>query len=171
MSMKKKICALLLAAVACLGLAACGGSNGEDVGGTALTIAITNDENTLAPFTYVSSTGLTVNRLIYDTLFTTDLENNLVPWMVEEDYTVENSQVFTFRLVEGQTFHNGEPVDAEAVRFSFTYPATQVNSTQRRIWSGSSGGCARKALGLSRSQVAQLSTWGRNVSSAATVAP
>ena len=133
MSMKKKICALLLAAAACLGLAACGGSNGEDVGGTALTIAITNDENTLAPFTYVSSTGLTVNRLIYDTLFTTDLENNLVPWMVEEDYTVENSQVFTFRLVEGQTFHNGEPVDAEAVRFSFTYPATQVNSTQRRI--------------------------------------
>ena len=57
----------------------------EETGGTVetLTIAITKDENTLAPFTYVSSTGLTVNRLIYDTLFTIDLENNVVPWMVE----------------------------------------------------------------------------------------
>ena len=34
-----------------------------------LTIAVTKDENTLAPFTHVSSTGLTVNRLVYDTLF------------------------------------------------------------------------------------------------------
>ena len=36
----------------------------------ALTIAITKDENTLAPFTYVSGTGTLVNRLIYDTLMT-----------------------------------------------------------------------------------------------------
>lgn len=98
-----------------------------------LVVAITKDENTLSPFTYVSATGLTANRLIYDTLLTTDLENNIIPWMVETDYKQENNQVFTFKLLEGQKFHNGDPVDAEAVRFSFTYPADKNNSSQRKI--------------------------------------
>ena len=131
----------LLAAVLilCLSLTACGGNagntdqNSAGDGTTAVTIAITKDENTLAPFTYVSATGLTVNRLVYDTLLTTELENNVIPWMVEEDYTVENNQVYTFRLLEGQTFHNGDPVNAEAVKFSFTYPADQAASGPRKI--------------------------------------
>ena len=46
-----------------------------------LTIAITNDENTLAPYTYVSGTGLVTNRLIYDTLLTIDKDNNIIPWI------------------------------------------------------------------------------------------
>ena len=129
---KKSLLAALLCL--CLCLTGCGGDSGQrgEDGGLALTIAITKDENTLAPFTYVSSTGLTVNRLIYDTLFTTDLEGSLVPWMVEEDYTVEDNQIFTFRLLPGQKFHNGEAVDAEAVKFSFTYPADQTASSYRK---------------------------------------
>lgn len=99
----------------------------------ALTIAITKDENTLAPFTYVSGTGTLVNRLIYDTLMTTDLDNNIIPWMVEDDYQVEDSKVFTFTLKDGQKFHNGDPVTVEDVKFSFTYPATQNVSTQRKL--------------------------------------
>ena len=35
-----------------------------------LNVAVTKDENTLSPFTYVSGTGLTVNRLIFDPLLT-----------------------------------------------------------------------------------------------------
>ena len=100
---------------------------------TVLTIAVTKDENSLAPFTYVSSTGLTVNRLLYDTLFTTDLENNVIPWMVADDYTVENNQVYTVTLLPGQTFHNGDPVNAAAVKFSFEYPADKNVSSQRKV--------------------------------------
>lgn len=146
--MKKRIITLLLTLALCLGLVACGSqtqSTGAETPDTAetpsnnggdveqLTIAITKDENTLAPFTYVSSTGLTVNRLVYDTLLTIDLENNVVPWMVEDDYQVENNQIYTFKLLPGQTFHNGEPVDAEAVAFSYTYPADQAASSYRKI--------------------------------------
>jgi peptide/nickel transport system substrate-binding protein len=98
-----------------------------------LTIAITKDENSLAPFTYVSATGLTVNRLVYDTLFTPDMENNVVPWMVEDDYTVENNQVYTMKLLPGQFFHNGNPVNADAVKFSFEYPADKNVSGQRKV--------------------------------------
>ena len=157
--MKRRSLALLLALALCLGLAACGSNPRQTTENTApdtldtdsqpsgteetlsetagtvdqLTIAITKDENTLALFTYVSSTGLTVNRLIYDTLFTIDLQNNVVPWMVEDDYTVENNRVYTVKLRKGQTFHNGDPVNAEAIVFSFTYPADQTASGYRKI--------------------------------------
>ena len=141
--MKRKFLSLFLAAVAVVSLSACGGGAGESSapssdGGAegqaeSLTIAITNDENTLAPYTYVSATGLTVNRLIYDTLFTTDENNEIIPWMVEEDYTVEDARVYTMTLKEGLRFHNGQPVTAEDVAFSFTYPATQSVAGLRSI--------------------------------------
>ena len=140
--MKRKILAGLLAATMLL-CSACSGSKetqkpgAEKTEGTSqadtLTIAITKDENTLSPFTYVSGTGLIVNRLIYDTLFTTDLENRIIPWMVEEDYEVVDSQIFTFTLKDGLKFHNGNPVTAEDVKFSFTYPASQNVSGQRKV--------------------------------------
>lgn len=97
-----------------------------------LTIAITKDENTLAPFTYVSGTGLTVNRLIYDTLMTTNVDDEIIPWMVEDDYEVVDFKEYTFTLKEGQTFHNGNPVTAEDIKFSFEYPSTQNVSGQRK---------------------------------------
>lgn len=98
-----------------------------------LNIAITNDENTLSPFTYVSGTGLTANRLIYDTLLTTDEDDNIIAWMVEDDYEVVDFKEYTFTLREGQEFHNGNPVTAEDIKFSFEYPATQNVSGQRSV--------------------------------------
>lgn len=97
-----------------------------------LTIAITNDENTLAPFTYVSGTGLTANRLIYDTLMTTDVNDEIIPWMIEDDYEVVDFKEYTFTLKEGQEFHNGNPVTAEDIKFSFEYPSGQNVSGQRK---------------------------------------
>ena len=98
-----------------------------------LTIAITNDENTLAPYTYVSGTGLVANRLIYDTLLTIDKDNNIIPWMVD-DYTVsDDSKVYTMKLLDGQKFHNGNPVTAEDVKFSFEYAADKNVAGLRKI--------------------------------------
>lgn len=97
-----------------------------------LTIAITKDENTLAPFTYVSGTGLTANRLIYDTLMTTNSSDEIIPWMVEDDYEVVDFKEYTFTLKEGQKFHNGNPVTADDIKFSFEYPSGQNVSGQRK---------------------------------------
>ena len=97
-----------------------------------LTIAITKDENTLAPFTYVSGTGLTANRLVYDTLMTTDVNDEIIPWMVEDDYEVVDFKEYTFTLKEGQKFHNGNPVTADDIKFSFEYPSGQNVSGQRK---------------------------------------
>lgn len=107
----------------------------SDVSGAVdtLNIAITKDENTLAPFTYVSGTGLTVNRLVYDTLMTTDSEDNIIPWMIEDDYEVVDFKEYTLTLKEGLKFHNGNPVTPEDIKFSYEYPATQNVSGQRKV--------------------------------------
>ena len=99
-----------------------------------LTIAITKDENSLTPFTYVSSTGTIVNSLIYDALFIADLNNDIVPWMVEEDYSVSDDyRSYTFTLRDGLKFHDGSPVTTADIEFSYTYPAGQNSASQRKI--------------------------------------
>jgi peptide/nickel transport system substrate-binding protein len=127
----KKLAAILAAGVMTLSMPICTVYAEESV--DSLNIAITKDENTLAPFTYVSGTGLTVNRLIYDTLMTTDSEDNIIPWMVEDDYENVDFKEYTFTLRDGQKFHNGNPVTAEDVKFSFEYPSTQNVSGQRKV--------------------------------------
>ena len=99
-----------------------------------LIIAINNDENSLTPFNYVSGTGLIVNRLIYDTLLTQDKDGKIIPWMVEDDYHVsDDNRIFTFKLKDGQFFHNGQPVLSEDVKFSFEYPANKNAAIFRKI--------------------------------------
>lgn len=142
--MKSTISKLLTLGL-CLGLMACRGPDtgtqtevlNAEVGAKhpeTLTIAITKDENTLAPFTYVSGTGLVANRLIYDTLLTQDRKGNIIAWMVEDDYVVsDDNKVFTFKLRDGQYFHNGQPVTVEDVKFSFEYPADKNVAGLRKI--------------------------------------
>lgn len=119
----KRVLILLLCLL--LILTACGNSEKNTEQGDSVVIAITKDENSLTPFTYVTATGSTVNRLIYDTLFTTDLENNVIPWMIEADYKIEDGyKTYTFTLIEGQKFQDGTPVTTEDVAFSMTYGKT-----------------------------------------------
>ena len=43
----------------------------------------------------------------------------VVPWLAESWETSPDGKTWTFHLVGNARFHNGDPVDAEAVRFSF----------------------------------------------------
>jgi len=118
----KRFLICLLAVVLILSLTACGRTDGKNSAEDSVVIAINKDENNLTPYTYVTSTGSVVNRLMYDTLFTTDLENNVIPWMVEDDYKIEDGyKSYTFTLIEGQKFQDGTPVTTADVEFSFTY--------------------------------------------------
>lgn len=91
-----------------------------------LTIAISADENTLTPFTYVhGSPGFDAMSLIYDTLFVRAPDNTIIPWMVK-DYSVENdSKVYHITLEDGLKWHDGQPLTAEDVKFTFEYVLTQ----------------------------------------------
>ncbi|WP_137178357.1 ABC transporter substrate-binding protein [Roseomonas sp. AR75] len=61
-----------------------------------------------------------IQQSIYDAL--AKYVNNppqIVPWLAERWETSADQTVWTFHLVANAKFHNGDPVDAEAVRYSF----------------------------------------------------
>ena len=100
-----------------------------------LTIAISKDESTLTPYTYVTGTpGLEVLRLVYDSLFTLDSDGKIIPWMIEDDYTVDaDNKVYSMQLKSDLKWHDGEALTAEDVKFTMEYPLEQNMSRWKKI--------------------------------------
>ena len=88
-----------------------------------LTIAITRDENSITPITYVTGTpGFDIMKLMYDSLFAISAENTVIPWMVADDFEISADQkTFTMTLLDGQMWHDGTPLTGEDVAFTFDY--------------------------------------------------
>jgi peptide/nickel transport system substrate-binding protein len=61
---------------------------------------------------------LIINTSIYDTLLTRDKQLQLVPALATS-YKLVSEKVWEVKLRQGVKFHNGEPFDANAVKFSF----------------------------------------------------
>jgi peptide/nickel transport system substrate-binding protein len=59
-----------------------------------------------------------VQDKIFETLVFLDNENNVHPWLATSWEPSEDNLTWTFHLRDDVTFHNGEPFNAEAVRFS-----------------------------------------------------
>ena len=72
--------------------------------------------------------------MIYDTLFGTDEKSRIQPQMVDKWTVSPDNRLWTFTLREGVSFHDGSPLDADAVVFSFerqrdpTHPARRATS-------------------------------------------
>lgn len=105
-----------------------------EVNRESLIIAIHTDESTLTPFTYVRGyPGIEVMRLIYDSLFAMDKNNEPIPWMARE-YAVDSEfRVFSITLHDNLQWHDGVKVTSEDVQFAFTYALSQSNSRWIRI--------------------------------------
>ena len=121
----------LLLAVASLALASCGESAGEPApegggGGTAA-------EETQGPLVFANpttfpdldpSTGFSnenvVQQNVYETLtfYDPDGEEQVRPRLAESWEASEDGLTWTFTLREGATFHDGTPVNAQAVKYS-----------------------------------------------------
>lgn len=85
-----------------------------------LRFALSFDDTNLTPYTYLVYQNLT---MVWDTLFWHDSENNIVPWMVESFEVSEDGMTWDLTLHEGLRWHDGEPVTAEDVAFTFDYVA------------------------------------------------
>jgi peptide/nickel transport system substrate-binding protein len=61
-----------------------------------------------------------IQQSVYDALakYVND-PPQIVPWLAERWESNGNQTVWTFHLVRNAKFHNGDPLDAEAVRYSF----------------------------------------------------
>jgi peptide/nickel transport system substrate-binding protein len=68
---------------------------------------------------YDFSTRMMQNA-VYDALAKyVDSPPKIVPWLAEKWESNADATVWTFNLAKNAKFHNGDPVDAEAVRYSF----------------------------------------------------
>lgn len=101
----------------------------EDDGGQAprsktVTVALNGFENNLTPFTHTflsfPNTHDLVN-LVYDTLFWSQAQRDPEPWLAKSAESSPDAKVWTVKLREGVTWHDGRPFTAEDVKFSMEY--------------------------------------------------
>jgi peptide/nickel transport system substrate-binding protein len=75
------------------------------------------DPTTLDPQWHEETPAYNVLLNIYDTLLFRDKDLKIIPWLAES-WRLVNPTTWEFKLRKGVKFHNGEEVDAEAVKFS-----------------------------------------------------
>lgn len=87
-----------------------------------LRIAITGDESTLNPYTYVTGyPGWNLLLLQYDTLYQLDIDGVPQPWLVTEATTSEDGLTVTLDLRDDVVWHDGEIFNVEDVVFTIEY--------------------------------------------------
>ena len=89
-----------------------------------VTVALPGFENNLTPFTL--SFGAFPNThdlitLVYDTLFWSQNDVNPEPWLAESAEPSTDFKMWTVKLQKGATWHDGKPVTAEDIKFTFEY--------------------------------------------------
>lgn len=89
-----------------------------------LTIALPGYENNLTPFT-VSFLALPNTHdlltLVYDTLFWSQNDKSPEPWLAESAVPSADRKEWTVKLRPGMKWHDGKPLTAEDIKFSFDY--------------------------------------------------
>lgn len=147
-----RIIALILAMVTILSLAGCGSGSGSgsqtDTQNSAnpsqkdqtaspkkdtLVIALPGEPQSLDPYAHSMYYNFMVSTLIYDTLFTKDKDGNIVPelatsWEFTDDLTLHVT------LRDDVTFHDGNKLTAEDVKFSFATAAASSFSSSIFAW-------------------------------------
>jgi peptide/nickel transport system substrate-binding protein len=119
------LCSVLLAACAptVAPVAPQAAPAGEGAGAVErLRIALIGDESTLTPYTYVTGyPGWNLLTLQYDTLYQIDLNGVPQPWLATSATVSEDGLTVTLELRDDVTWHDGQPLTAADVKFTFDY--------------------------------------------------
>lgn len=95
-----------------------------------LVIAISGDETSLNPYTYVTGyPGWNLLNLMHDSLLVLDENNEPQPLLATEWQVSDDGLTYDLTLRDDVTWHDGEPFDADDVAFTFDYV---VDNTQSR---------------------------------------
>lgn len=113
---------------------ATGGPAESDDGAAApagdLVVAISGDETSLNPYTYVTGyPGWNLLNLMHDSLLVLDENNEPQPLLASEWDVSDDGLTYDLTLRDDVTWHDGEPFDADDVAFTFDYV---VDNTQSR---------------------------------------
>lgn len=82
-------------------------------------VALGSDTSTMDPHMHTERMGIIINQHIFDTLLARDTKTwQPIPHLAESVRNV-NPMTWELKLRKGVKFHNGEPFNAESVKFSF----------------------------------------------------
>ena len=111
-----------------LGLAASSPALAQDDDGggeepTTVRVALNGFENNLTPFTITFATGRPDDllMLVYDSLFWSQTTDDPEPWLAESATPSDSNRTWTVKLRPNLTWHDGRPLTAEDVKFTFDY--------------------------------------------------
>src|SRR5437588_5696090 len=119
--------AMRLAAAAALVAISCGTAAAQ----SALRIGLAEDPDILDPTLARTYVGRIVFASICDKLFDIDAKLTVVPQLALSHETSEDGKTVTIKLRPNVKFHDGEPLDAEAAKFSFDRHLTMAGSFRK----------------------------------------
>jgi len=88
------------------------------------------DQGFPSPFAYMRGGGYIQASFIYDTLMWKDATGKLIPWLATGFKQSDDAKLYTFELRDGVTWHDGQPLTADDVAFTFDYFRSQTISPQ-----------------------------------------
>ncbi|CAA9480396.1 MAG: Oligopeptide ABC transporter, periplasmic oligopeptide-binding protein OppA [uncultured Solirubrobacteraceae bacterium] len=78
-----------------------------------------------SPFAYIAGPGYVQMSFLYDTLLCKDASGRLLPWLAQSFERSADGLTYTFALRERVRWHDGRPLTAQDVAFTFEYFAAQ----------------------------------------------
>ncbi len=101
--------------------------------GKTLTVAIPNSPTTLDPINAVIHDPMVITYMIFENLIDMDVDGNLVPQLAKAMPEVSADKLtYTFDLRDDVAFHNGQPMMAEDVKYSFESMLDPKRAAARR---------------------------------------
>jgi hypothetical protein len=102
----------------------------EPVTGGEVVMAVESETNSYLPGKFAGSeAGYNVARAVYDSLMLKDDEGTLQPYLAESLEPNEDFTQYTLKLREGVLFHDGTPLNAEAIKYAFDNHLKVAGST------------------------------------------
>lgn len=117
--MAKRIRTLSLLSI--LALLGCGGSAPPAAGPAVLRIGWAGSPDALHPGRAVLSQAYTLFGLVYDSMFRLELDGSFTPILARHWQASEGGHTWTFALRPGFVFHDGRPLTARDVVFSYNF--------------------------------------------------
>lgn len=96
-------------------------ADGEPVSGGSVTVGLESETNSYLPSIWAGSqAGINVAYTVFDPLMTRNEDNELEPYLAESLEPNDDFTVWTLTLRPDVSFHDGTPLDAEAMLTMFT---------------------------------------------------
>ncbi|MBK8905176.1 MAG: ABC transporter substrate-binding protein [Anaerolineaceae bacterium] len=112
------------------------GASSDSGGPVVLRIGWAGSPDTLNPGTAVLAEAYTLFELVYDSMYQLELDGTYSLELADSVDVSEDGLTYTYHIRDGITFHDGEPLTAEDVAFSYNLYTTQEDFPFLPVYTG-----------------------------------